>query len=62
MLHPTGGESSLGTTLIVKLLIIAEGHKVYLVFEFLDLDLKKYMEAIPQGMSLGDDIVKQFVN
>ncbi|KAF8246542.1 Pkinase-domain-containing protein [Wilcoxina mikolae CBS 423.85] len=48
---------------IVKLLnIIAEGHKVYLVFEFLDLDLKKYMEAIPQGMGLGEDMVKRFMN
>ena len=47
---------------IVKLLnIIAEGHKVYLVFEFLDLDLKKYMEAIPAGMGLGEDMVKRFM-
>lgn len=47
---------------IVKLFnIIAEGHKVYLVFEFLDLDLKKYMEAIPAGMPLGADMVKRFM-
>ncbi|KAI0026044.1 protein kinase-like domain-containing protein [Xylariomycetidae sp. FL0641] len=34
---------------IVALLNIvhADGHKLYLVFEFLDLDLKKYMEALP---------------
>lgn len=34
---------------IVKLLNIvhADGHKLYLVFEFLDMDLKKYMEALP---------------
>lgn len=34
---------------IVQLLNIvhADGHKLYLVFEFLDLDLKKYMEALP---------------
>lgn len=34
---------------IVRLLDIvhADGHKLYLVFEFLDLDLKKYMEALP---------------
>ncbi|KAF2729443.1 Pkinase-domain-containing protein [Polyplosphaeria fusca] len=34
---------------IVKLLNIvhADGHKLYLVCEFLDLDLKKYMEALP---------------
>ncbi|KAF2123550.1 glycoside hydrolase family 18 protein, partial [Dothidotthia symphoricarpi CBS 119687] len=34
---------------IVRLLNIvhADGHKLYLVFEFLDCDLKKYMEALP---------------
>lgn len=34
---------------IVKLfnIVHADGHKLYLVFEFLDLDLKKYMEALP---------------
>lgn len=34
---------------IVRLLNIvhADSHKLYLVFEFLDLDLKKYMEALP---------------
>ncbi|EPS33957.1 hypothetical protein PDE_08919 [Penicillium oxalicum 114-2] len=34
---------------IVELLNIvhADGHKLYLVCEFLDLDLKKYMEALP---------------
>ncbi|KAF1953689.1 Pkinase-domain-containing protein [Byssothecium circinans] len=34
---------------IVRLLNIvhADGHKLYLVFEFLDVDLKKYMESLP---------------
>lgn len=34
---------------IVRLLNIvhADGQKLYLVFEFLDLDLKKYMESLP---------------
>lgn len=34
---------------IVRLLNIvhADGHKLYLVCEYLDLDLKKYMEALP---------------
>jgi cyclin-dependent kinase len=38
---------------IVRLLNIvhADGHKLYLVFEYLDLDLKKFMEALP--VSLG---------
>jgi len=49
---------------IVKLLNIvhADGQKLYLVFEFLDLDLKKYMEAVPQGMGLGAGIVKRFMS
>ena len=34
---------------IVRLfnIVHADGHKLYLVMEFLDLDLKKYMEALP---------------
>lgn len=34
---------------VLRLLNIvhADGHKLYLVFEFLDLDLKKFMEALP---------------
>ena len=34
---------------IVRLynIVHAEGHKLYLVFEFLDLDLKKYMDSLP---------------
>lgn len=34
---------------VLRLLNIvhADGHKLYLVLEFVDLDLKKYMEALP---------------
>ena len=34
---------------IVRLynIVHADGHKLYLVFEFLDLDLKKFMESLP---------------
>jgi cyclin-dependent kinase len=39
-----------------------EGRKLYLVFEYLDLDLKKYMEAIPKGMGMGEDIIKRFMS
>jgi cyclin-dependent kinase len=28
-------------------IVHADGHKLYLVFEYLDCDLKKYMEALP---------------
>jgi cyclin-dependent kinase len=36
---------------IVRLfnIVHADGHKLYLVFEFLDLDLKKYMESLPES-------------
>ena len=50
---------------IVRLLNIvhADGHKLYLVFEFLDLDLKKYMEALPvsqggRGKPLPDGVME----
>ena len=32
--------------------------KLYLVFEFLDLDLKRYMEKVGSGDGMGPDIVK----
>ncbi|KAL1900456.1 Cyclin-dependent kinase catalytic subunit [Ceratocystis pirilliformis] len=36
---------------IVRLfnIVHADGHNLYLVFEFLDLDLKKYIESLPQS-------------
>ena len=45
---------------IVRLydIIHSDSHKLYLVFEFLDLDLKKYMESIPQGVGLGANMIK----
>lgn len=57
-------------------IVHADGHKLYLVFEFLDLDLKKYMEALPvseggrgkalpdtsmASLGLGDNMVKKFM-
>ena len=61
---------------IVRLLNIvhADGHKLYLVFEFLDMDLKKYMELdrkkhaeAPSGsngveLGLGTNIIKRFMS
>ena len=64
---------------IVRLfnIVHADGHKLYLVFEYLDLDLKKYMEALPvaQGgrgkplpegchstLGLGEAMVKRFMS
>ncbi|KAK6346512.1 Cyclin-dependent kinase catalytic subunit [Orbilia brochopaga] len=48
---------------IVRLhnIVHADGHKLYLVFEFLTMDLKKYMESIPKGVPLNKDIVKKFM-
>ncbi|CAI5755748.1 unnamed protein product [Candida verbasci] len=49
---------------IVRLydIIHSDSNKLYLVFEFLDLDLKKYMESIPQGVGLGANMIKKFMN
>ena len=65
---------------IVRLLNIvhADGHKLYLVCEYLDLDLKKYMEALPVSdggrgkalpegsdlgrFGLGENMVKKFMS
>ncbi|KDN48432.1 Pkinase-domain-containing protein [Tilletiaria anomala UBC 951] len=41
--------------------IIHQEQKLYLVFEFLDLDLKKYMDNVgSKGDGLGPDMVKKF--
>ena len=42
-------------------IVHSDAQKLYLVFEFLDLDLKKYMESIPRTESLGSDIIKKFM-
>jgi cyclin-dependent kinase len=57
-------------------IVHADGHKLYLVCEFLDLDLKKYIEALPVSdggrgkalpegylvhLGLGDLIIKKFM-
>ncbi|OWZ64804.1 hypothetical protein AYX15_03506 [Cryptococcus neoformans] len=45
---------------IVKLLDIVHSEaKLYLVFEFLDMDLKKYMDTIGEKDGLGPDMVKK---
>lgn len=48
---------------IVRLydIVHSDAHKLYLVFEFLDLDLKRYMESIPKDQPLGDKIIKKFM-
>jgi cyclin-dependent kinase len=43
-------------------IVHSDNNKLYLVFEFLDMDLKKYMESIPTGVGLGADMVKRFMS
>ncbi|CAN6620676.1 cyclin-dependent kinase 1 [Trichomonascus vanleenenianus] len=43
-------------------IVHSDSRKLYLVFEFLDLDLKKYMESIPEGEGLGSPMVKRFMS
>jgi cyclin-dependent kinase len=45
--------------LLVRLLdIVHSDAKLYLVFEFLDLDLKKYMDSVGDKDGLGPPMVK----
>ncbi|GAA6057603.1 hypothetical protein JCM3770_005407 [Rhodotorula araucariae] len=46
---------------VVRLLDITHSDtKLYLVFEFLDMDLKRYMDKVGDGDGMGPDIVKKF--
>ncbi|BGP32051.1 Cyclin-dependent kinase catalytic subunit [Rhodotorula toruloides] len=46
---------------VVRLLDITHHDtKLYLVFEFLDLDLKRYMDKVGDGDGMGPEIVKKF--
>lgn len=38
--------------------IVHTEQKLYLVFEYLDLDLKRYMDKVGEGEGMGPDIVK----
>jgi hypothetical protein len=38
--------------------IVHSETKLYLVFEFLDMDLKRYMDKVGDGDGMGPDIVK----
>ncbi|ORY92785.1 cyclin-dependent kinase 2 [Leucosporidium creatinivorum] len=40
--------------------IVHSDTKLYLVFEFLDMDLKRYMDKVGDGEGMGPDIVKKF--
>ncbi|GAA5941478.1 hypothetical protein JCM10213_006098 [Rhodosporidiobolus nylandii] len=46
---------------VVRLLDITHSEtKLYLVFEFLDMDLKRYMDKVGDGDGMGPDIVKTY--
>ncbi|GAA5860474.1 hypothetical protein JCM1840_000268 [Sporobolomyces johnsonii] len=46
---------------VVRLLDITHSDtKLYLVFEYLDLDLKRYMDKVGDGDGMGPDIVKTY--
>lgn len=46
---------------VVRLFDIVHSEtKLYLVFEFLDMDLKRYMDKVGDGDGMGPDIVKKF--
>ncbi|GMM29195.1 cyclin-dependent serine/threonine-protein kinase [Martiniozyma asiatica (nom. inval.)] len=42
-------------------IVHSNSNKIYLVFEYLDMDLKKYMESIPEGKGMEPPIVKKFM-
>lgn len=46
---------------IVKLLkVVCEDHKLYLLFELLQMDLKKYIEGIDSKTQLSPDLIKSY--
>lgn len=48
---------------IVSLMdVLMQENKLYLVFEFLSMDLKKYMESLPHGKLLDTQLVKSYLH
>uniref|UniRef100_V5HIW5 Putative serine/threonine kinase n=1 Tax=Ixodes ricinus TaxID=34613 RepID=V5HIW5_IXORI len=41
--------------------VIMQENKVYLVFEFLSMDLKKYLDTLPKNQSMDTKIVKSYL-
>lgn len=41
--------------------VLLQESKLYLVFEFLSMDLKKYMDSIPSGQTLDKKLVKSYM-
>lgn len=48
---------------IVKLLSVkCKEHKLYLLFELLNYDLKKYLESIPENLQLHETLIKSYMH
>lgn len=41
--------------------VLMEDNRLYLIFEFLSMDLKKYMDSIPSEKMLDSDLVKSYL-
>ena len=42
--------------------VLMQENKLYLVFEFLSMDLKKYMETLPNNKLLEPQLVKSYLH
>lgn len=41
--------------------VLMEESRLYLIFEFLSMDLKKYMDTLPQGKMMKPDLVRSYL-
>lgn len=41
--------------------VLMEESRLYLIFEFLSMDLKKYMDTLPQGKMMKPELVKSYL-
>ncbi|XP_059609392.1 cyclin-dependent kinase 1 [Phlebotomus argentipes] len=41
--------------------VLMEENRLYLIFEFLSMDLKKYMDSLPDDKMLGEELVKSYL-
>uniref|UniRef100_A0A7G3ADK2 Putative cyclin-dependent kinase cdk5 n=1 Tax=Lutzomyia longipalpis TaxID=7200 RepID=A0A7G3ADK2_LUTLO len=42
--------------------VLMEENRLYLIFEFLSMDLKKYMDSLPDNKMLDDELVKSYLH
>lgn len=41
--------------------VLMEESRLYLIFEFLSMDLKKYMDSLPQGKMIKPELVRSYL-